>query len=632
MNRASQLDADIPAWQQAIRDRCIHPSGHFTSFARSEVEQSVPERFQKQVLEHGERVAIKTDEEQLTYEELNRIANRIAHAALAHAGARLALHLFEQGVAATAALLGILKSGCTYAPLDPLAPAARLSLIAGESEAELIVTNNRNLTLAREVAGNRQIVNVDELDRRVPDENPETEISPNDLAWVVYTSGSTARPKGVMQTHQNVLHCMMNYTDYFHVCPEDRLSNLFSFATHAGLFGLLMPLVNGAVLLPLDLRQNGPEYLARWLARHEVTVSCMVPTVFRRFASELSGDQQLPKLRLIYLAGEPVLRTDFELYRQHMPPGCIFVNRFGSTEMDCVRLFFADRETRITSGSVPIGYGVRDKELMLLGASGQPVDLGQPGEIAIRSRFISTGYWQKPELTEAAFTEDGEWRVYRTGDLGRMSADGCVEHLGRKDFQVKIRGYRVELAEVEAALLELAGVKDAVVMARENVDGNRQLVAYVVPKAEPGPSIRDLRNALTAKLPDYMVPAVFMTLAELPHAPNGKVDRRSLPAPGKERPQLASPFVAPRGAVEREVARVWAMALGIDQVGVKDAFLELGGDSIMAMKILSRVREAFAVELSPPELFACPTVALMAETIERRRVQDEVSGADTPGL
>jgi acyl-coenzyme A synthetase/AMP-(fatty) acid ligase/acyl carrier protein len=506
-----------------------------------------------------------------------------------------------------------------------LSPTIRLSLIAGESQSNLIVTNTRSLALARKFVGDRRILNVDELDSSLSHQNPERKIAPDKLAWVIYTSGSTGRPKGVMQTHRNVLHFMMNYTSYFRICPEDRLSDLFSFSTHAGSYGLLLPLLDGATLLPLDLRQTGPDFLTEWLPRFEVTVCCMVPTVFRRFASELPGDARLPELRLLYLAGEPVLRTDFELYRKHMPPGCIFVNRFGSTEMDCTRLFFANRETRISSSVVPIGYGVRDKELRILDEQGEAAGVDQIGEITIKSRYLSPGYWQRPDLTGAAFTEDDEGCTYRTGDLGRMSAQGCVEHVGRKDFQVKIRGHRVEIAEVEEALLELAEVKDAAVAAREDRGGVVRLVAYVVSHPEQPPTTSTLRRALTKKLPDYMIPGVFMLLAELPYAPNHKVDRRSLPAPGTARPELASPFVAARSPLEQRVASIWAETLGITQVGVHDPFLELGGDSLLATQIRSQIKAAFAVRLSPKELFDCLTVALMAKTIERRTDHNEIS-------
>ncbi len=587
-------------------------------FPRSEIEQSIPERFQKQVELYRDRIAIETESEKLSYSELNKAANRIAHRIAATSASQPVLHLFEQGATAIVAKLGILKSANTYVPLDPLSPAARLGLIAEESQAKLIVTNQRNLHLAEEMAAGRQVINTDQIEGRGSDKNPDPRISPDELAWILYTSGSTGRPKGVMQTHRNVLHFMMNYTGNFHICPEDRLSNLFSFSTNAGSFGLLLALTTGATLLPLDLKRTGPAILARWLARSRITVSCMVPTVFRHFAGELSGESQLPDLRLIYLAGEPLLRADFELYRKRLSPSCVFVNRYGSTEMDCARLFFADRDTRIRSATVPIGYAVQDKEMLILDEQGRPAGSNQIGEIALRSRYISPGYWQRPELTAAAFVEEGDARIYRTGDLGRMEADGCVEHMGRKDFQVKIRGHRVEIAEVETALLELPEVKDAAVMAKPNRLDIQQLVAYVVFRTEPAPSTSVLRSALAAKLPDYMLPTVFMPLAELPYAPNGKVDRRSLPDPGRGRPDLSSPFARPRNPVEERLAAIWSEVLDLTHVGIHDPFLELGGESLRAMRILSRVRSLFGVELSPQELFDARTVALMAEFIQRR--------------
>ncbi len=617
---AAATATSIPAWQQAIRDRCVHPSGSFQEFPKKEIEQSVASRFEQQVRLGGGRLAIETDSNELTYGELNEAANRVAHAILARceAGPGNVAVLVEQGVQAIATMLGVFKSGKTYVPLDPALPAGRLSFISEQSEAGLVLSNDRNLDLAKEFVGNdRPMVNLDQLDPSLSTENPDVPVPPDTLAWILFTSGSTGQPKGVMQTHRNVLHFMMDYTNYFGICPEDRSSMVFSLATHAGCFGTLLPLTAGATLCPIDLKRTRPEYLTGWLARHRVTVGCMVPTVFRRFAAAVSESDAFPALRLVFLAGELVLKTDFELFRQRLPDHCLFVNRLGCTETDIMRLFFADKQTPVPTSTVPVGYPVCDKLVTLVAENGEPVALGEVGEICVTSRYISLGYWQRPDLTAKAFadTADGA-RTYRTGDLGVMQSDGRLVNMGRKDFQVKIRGFRVELAEVDAALLERDDVKDAVVVARDDKAGEKRLVAYLVPRRHPGPTTSELRHTLADRLPDYMVPAAFVKLRAFPHAANGKILRKELPPPESVRPELESEFVAPRTPTEEKLAAIWAAVLDLEKVGVQDHFLDLGGDSLRAMQIVNRIQSTFGDEISLPAVLGHPTVASLAEAID----------------
>ncbi|MCH8282829.1 MAG: non-ribosomal peptide synthetase [Chloroflexi bacterium] len=608
--------------QQAIRDKCCHPSGTFVEFKKQYIKQSISSRFEEQVRQYPDRLAIKTITQELTYEELNNAANQVARAILARRGecqetVALLSHL---GAPIIGAILGASKAGKTYVPLDPSFPIARTAYILEDSRAGLLVTDTQNLPLAREVAQQGcEIINIDDLALDAPVENPDLDISPEFPCWIIYTSGSTGRPKGVIQTHRNVLHMTMNYTNNFHVCADDRVSLLFSCSVHAGAFSTFMALLNGAGLYALDLKTARLDQLAEWLTQQEITVCGFVPTLFRQFADTLAGNDQFPKLRLIYLAGEPVYKRDVELYTKHFSQDCIFVNRLGSTETDVMSMYFVDKKTQISGTNVPAGYAPQDKQVLLLSDEGQEVGINQIGEIAVRSRYLSPGYWNKPEVTQAVFLQDpdeGKERIYRTGDMGRMLPDGCLEHLGRKDFQVKIRGYRVEVAEIEMALLELTSIGEAAVVAREDTAGDQRLVAYLVPATEPAPSIGELRSHLNEKLPDYMVPSAFVFLDALPTLPNGKLDRRGLPPPGSARPALDNDYLAPRTAVETTLVRIWSEVLGLDQVGVHDNFLELGGDSLLAGQVISRVIGIFRVELPLRSLFEAPTVADMAVAIK----------------
>jgi acyl carrier protein len=288
------------------------------------------------------------------------------------------------------------------------------------------------------------------------------------------------------------------------------------------------------------------------------------------------------------------------------------------------RKFFMDKETPITGGVVPVGYAVEDNEVLLLDEAGHAVGFNHIGEIAVKSRYIAPAYWRRPDLTTATFLPDpegGNARTYRTGDLGLMLPDGCLLHLGRKDFQVKIRGHRIELAEVEMALLDRGDIKEAVVVAREDHPGDLRLVAYLVPVSHPAPTVSDLRCLLQAKLPDYMIPAAFVMLDALPLTPNGKVDRHALPAPGSARPSLASPFVVPRTPTEDRLAQIWAEVLSLERVGIHDNFLDLGGHSLLAMQIASRAHDTFHVEVPLQSLFEVATVADMAAVIAEHQMK-----------
>jgi acyl-coenzyme A synthetase/AMP-(fatty) acid ligase len=383
-------------------------------------------------------------------------------------------------------------------------------------------------------------------------------------------------------------------------------------------------LLNGAALFPFNLKEEGLSDLVDWLITAEITVYHSVTTVFRHLLDALTGEEVFPRLRLIELTGEPVSPREVERFKHYFPSHCLLHNRMAATEMSLIRQYFIDKETPITRRTVPVGYEVADTEILLLGETGEEVGVNQIGEIAIKSPYLALGYWRKPDLTQAAFVPDpagGSARIYRTGDLGCMRPDGCLEHLGRKDSQVKIRGHRVETVEIETALLEHTAVKEVVVLAQEDARGDKRLVAYVVPAGKPEPTVSELRGAVQAKLPDYMVPSVFVLLDVLPLLPNRKVDRQALPVPEMVRPDIDTAFVAPRTAVEGELAGIWTDVLKLNHVGLHDNFLELGGDSLLGAEVVSRLRRAFQVNLSLRDFFRTPTVAGLAVAILRRQTE-----------
>lgn len=613
----------LPPEQEAIQAKCFHPSGNFVEFLKEDVETSIPARFEKIVRKFPNRIAIKTKDQVFTYDELNKAANRVAHGILSECGKgnRPVAILMEHGAKVIAGILGVLKAGKLYVPLDPTYPVERLRYMLRDAQAELILAQDRTLTLAREIAGQEcRVANADEIGNDSADGNLNLALSPDTLAYIIYTSGSTGQPKGVVDNHRNVLHGTLRFTNGLHISPEDRISFTHSCSSSASVRRIFPALLNGAALFPLDVRRSGAQSLIDLLVADSITF--FSTGRIRDFVYNLDQKQMFPNLRLVSLGGEIVHRRDIQLYRKIFPPSCIIGIWMSTTETGNITQFFIDGETRINGDIAPIGYPAEDMEVILLDDAKNRVSGGELGEIAIRSRYLSLGYWRRPELTKEKFQSDpdgGEERIYFTGDLGRRDPDGCLFHMGRKDDQVKIRGYRVEVAEIEAALLNLGHFRKAFVALRDRGLPEKSLIAYLVPERWPAPTTSFLRKTLTAILPSHMIPSVFVMLESLPLTPTRKVDRNALPDPGMRRPELDTPFVASRTPVEQRLASIWTEVLSLDQVGIHDNFFDLGGHSLAAMRVVSRVIKQFQLELPLQSLFQSPTVAEMAAVINEHQ-------------
>jgi amino acid adenylation domain-containing protein len=620
--------SEIPEKQLQIRAKCVHPSGDFKAFKKEDIEQSIPDRFRRIVTNNPNRLAIKTQDQQHSYGELNSAANRIAHAILALRQKEpepIAL-LLEQGILPIIAILGVLKSGKFYVPLEPSYPISRTKYILHDSQASLILTNNLNMALARKVAKDEvQLLNIDELDENLSSENPDLCISPDALAFIMYTSGSTGQPKGVTEIHRNILHQIMTLTNALHLSKKDKQTLIRSFSFNGSVRDIFSSLLNGASLYPLSIIDEGFDYLANWLIKEKITIYRSVISTFRSLVSTLTGNEQFQELRVIEVGGETVNKKDVELYKTCFPSNCIFVHGLGITETGTITYFFIDKSTEITGSLVPIGYPVNDKDIILLDNHGNTTKFDRIGEIAVKSHYLSPGYWQKKDLTSCKFLEnfdsDGE-RLYLTGDLGQMLPDGCLLHLGRKDFQVQIRGHRVEVAEIETVLRTFNTVKEVFVMSQDDTAGGQYLVAYIVPPILPGPDVTNVRKKLVEMLPDYMIPSRIVIVDAIPLTPTGKVDRNALPKPDNARPVLDKPLVRPQTFTEQTLAAIWAEILDIRPVGIHDTFFELGGNSLQATRIMSRVLDTFQVKLSLKSLLAAATIAEMAELIVKHKAEN----------
>jgi amino acid adenylation domain-containing protein len=617
----------VPPEQEAIRAKCFHPTGTFEEFRGEEIEQSIPERFEKIARRYPNRLAVKTKNKSLTYEALNQAANCIGNAILSRCGEeeQPVAVLLEHGADAIAAILAVSKSAKAYVPLDSRLLQERAKYILEDTQARLILTDTRNLSYAAQLHNGRYLVNIDDLDLGSFTENLGLSVSPDTLAYVLYTSGSAGQPKGVVQTHRNVLSQIKRETNSLHFCAEDRLTLIRSFSAIGGVRVIFSALLNGAAAYPLNIAGEGYDSLADSLFQEEITIYDSAATPFRRFVANLTGEERFPKLRVIRLSSEPIYQRDIDLYKKHFSSGCVLVNSLGLTETGgSIRSYFIDHETEVADTVVPVGYGVEDVEVFLLDDHGHEVGSEGSGEIAARSRYLSPGYWRKPDLTQAKFLADprgGDQRVYLTGDLGRMLPDGCLVPLGRRDDQVKIRAYRIDIGEIERALRAIDIIEEAAVIKREDRLDEQYLAAYVVTTKKPFPTVSGLRRALSKTLPEYMIPSAFIMLGAMPLTPTGKVDRRALPAPGTERPDLDTPFVGPKTHVENELIQIWTEILPLDQIGIHDNFFDLGGHSLAAMRVVSRVSKKFQLEVPLQSLFQSPTVAQMAAVIMQNQLK-----------
>jgi amino acid adenylation domain-containing protein len=617
---ALRLLSDADRRWLASQGNAIEPSNNFAEFKADLVESTIVKRFETVAQAHATSIAVRTGSHEWTYEELNRKANEIARAILAMGGKgseRVAL-MFAHDAPMLAAMLGALKAGRSYVPLDPYYPQRRLAHIVNDSMSGTVLVNDGTSTLAKELLSEAafQIINIDDHNGAAVNENLNLSLWPDSIAYILYTSGTTGEPKGVVQNHRNVLQHIRVYTNNLHIAPQDRLTLLSTYGFDASVMDIYGSLLNGATLYPLDLRSEGLTSIARWLWENEISIYHSTPTVYRHFINTLAPGTKLPKVRLVVLGGEQVFKDDLEGYKEHFVEGSIFVNGFGPTESTLTLQSFLNHDSSVDRSAIPIGYPVANTEILLVNNDG--LDAEVFGEIAIRSPHIALGYWQKPDATDAAFLPDpdgGTKRIYRTGDMGRLLPDGQIEFIGRKDSQVKIRGFRVELSEIEAQLVRHPSIQEAAAIAHEHPSGDTRIAAFVVAEDGQVPATQGIRRFLATRLPDYMLPASIQFMPEMPLTRTGKLDRGALPEPDWSRPELEHAFVAPRTSTEETLARIWAHVLGLERVSVHDNFFEVGGHSLLAVRLLSRINRELGTDLPLATLFQAPSVEQMAEIL-----------------
>jgi amino acid adenylation domain-containing protein len=578
------------------------------------------ELFEAHAAHSPEHTALFFGDERVSYSELNQRANRLAHhlrSLGAKPDARVAI-CAERGIEFVVAALATLKAGAAYVPLDPSYPFERLDYMLSDS-APFAVLVDLVGRAALAAVGERPLLLLDApVWDHASSENPAREavgLLPTHLAYVIYTSGSTGQPKGVMNEHRGISNLVHAQQQLFAVGPQSRVLQFASTSFDASVWELFMALGNGAglVLAPRAEIMPGRPLLTT-LERNSVTHVTLPPSAL----AACDDDELAFSASTLIVAGEAISAREADKWSRRVA----FFNAYGPTETTvCASV---QRCSPGSIGSVPIGRPIANAQVYVLDAERVPLPVGVAGEIYIGGAGVARGYLNKPELSAERFLADpfastDTRRLYKTGDLGRWLADGTLEFLGRNDYQVKVRGFRIELGEIEARLGSLAGVREVVVLAREDQPGDKRLVAYYAD--ESAPDVETLREHARASLPDYMVPAAFVRLAALPLTANGKLDRKALPAPDVA--WLAERFVAPENELENALAEIWSELFGLERVGRNDHFFELGGHSLLAVKLASRVRQKLGLEFRLGLVFTHPRLHELAREIEAARRSQE---------
>ena len=579
------------------------------------------------------KTAIRCEDQSVTYLDLEKRSNRVANFMYGKiAKIHNVIIILDRSPRLIESIIGLLKCGLVFVPLDPLFPPNRVKKMIDETRAEWVITDAKNYETFKEILfGDLKIVvidgessgfdsfdNVFYLDHRLESDGLTFERVFNKNCYIYFTSGSTGIPKGVLGRRRGLAHFIQWEIDEFGVDEHFNVSQMTPPSFDPFLRDIFLPLMAGGTsCIPSKNTLMNMRQLIRWIEKNDITLIHTVPSLFKRLVSEIEDGNCFPNLKYILLAGELLRGRDIYKFIEIFKDDIQLVNVYGPTETTLAKLFYRIQPGDVNRAIIPVGKPINGAQVLILDSKKQKCRRGKKGEVYIRTPFISSGYYNDPQLTEKLFIKNPYGThpndiIYKTGDLGRLLPDGNIELSGRVDFQVKIRGVRIELGEIENRLLMHKNIREAVVTAKDEKNGDIYLCAYVVPGPGKKPEVSLLREYLSNDLPDYMIPSYFVFLEKIPLTFNGKLDRTMLPGPKETGINLEIDYLAPRNVMERKIAETWKEVLKLEKIGVNNNFFDMGGNSLKAMEISSQLSNAFEKEIPVAKLFEHTTISSLA--------------------
>jgi amino acid adenylation domain-containing protein len=599
-----------------------------------------------------EHIAIERNDKQITYSVLDGMANRLANCLIANqlpTGSMIAV-ILDDRINIITTLIGIWRAGCVFVPLDPEFPEERLRKMVMELAPDGFITQTKFSRLVAKIVVNnpktsrrlnleannssetvqKNLIPIVEPLESFSTEKPTVPVDNDAMCYIYHTSGSTGTPKGIAGRLKSISHFIRWEIDTFNVVSGWRMSQFTMPTFDAFLRDVFVALcVGGTICIPPENKKLlDSQTLIDWIDTQQINLIHCVPSLFKLIVAGALDSQQLKSLKYILMAGEVLHVSDVKTWMKTYGNRIQLVNLYGASETTLVKFCHFVQESDVKRGFIPIGKPIKGAKALILDDDKEVCAHGMSGELYIRTPYITLGYYNKPELTQEVFipnpfSQNPGDLIYKTGDLARVLSDGNFQFLGRKDNQVKIRGIRIELGEIETSLINHWRVKNAVVLLREDIPGDQRLVAYYqVLDLEQEPTTVELRRFLKQRLPEYMIPSIFVKLEVMPLTPHGKIDRQALPKPDQTRQQPEESFVAPRNALEQQLTNIWQQVLGTQPIGIHDNFFDLGGHSLLAITLLTQIEKTFGKRLPLITLFQAPTIAQLTAILKEEGVQD----------
>lgn len=582
-------------------------------FPTHALDQSIFHRFQEMVSKFPDKCAVKSADESVTYAELLKKSQAIAHRILTETISKKPIALLlPQGPQFISGMFGCLTAGTPYVPLDKNYPVERLQLMVEVAQPTMVFTNREMEFLARAICGDlAKIILIEDL--QSPPVPITGQATPDSHAYLLFTSGSTGRPKAVLECHRNILHNVLRQTNSFFITSDDKQTLLYTCGVYGGARDIFCALLNGATLCHYDIEKIGYAHIGSWIKENQITIYCSVATIFRYLSQYMKHQDEFKSVRIIKLGGEASRKSDIETFKQIFADHCVFYTGLASTETGTISQYPIYKNTVISGEMIPLGSPAIGMKVHVLGEDGIPVPTGEVGQIVVESEFLSLGYYNQPEQSAQKFFELNGSRFYKIGDLGRYDANQCLWHSGRGDAQIKIRGNRIELNEVETAFLTNPELADSLVTTYKNSEEEVLLVAYVEPKEGIDVDIVALRKYVSTWLPSFMIPTSIVPMKKLPRTVNGKINRTALPDPLKFSANKKSDEHVGMDVWQSMVASAWKRVLKIDNLVPEDNFFAIGGHSLGLVQVIDEVERRMGAKIAIAEFIKNPTFGNMTQ-------------------